>query len=143
MNERKRPRDLVQSSTFESQRDLDLFEVERNILGRVVYKNKAQFRRNDILERVKVVVKHMDQLLSHPSTRVHSALLSCIRAASERFFQQLTMGLMIPMSMVCVGALGRVFEILHRMPLSPQPDSMRKVSGSCDTDYDDGVPVDR
>ena len=130
---RKRPLDNS-FAPFASKRDFEMCEIERNILARVVYKSTSQFKRNEILSRLKVVVKFVDLLILQKDSNLIPNVSRTVKIASERFFQQLSMGLMIPMSLVCVASLGRLFEILSRATVPILMD---------DDGPDDGVPVDR
>ena len=123
----------VAFSPFLCERDIDLFQIERNILARIVYKNTAQYRRNEIMNRIKAVVKVSDKLMQDGNDKLVPHLLQLIKIASERFFQQLSMGLMIPISMVCVGCLARLYELLRRLPYN-SPVLLEQ---------DEGEPVDR
>jgi hypothetical protein len=88
------------------------------VLARVVYKQHCALRRIDILDRVKAVVRLIDKFLANPADMLPniSMIIVTVERASERFFQQLTKGLMIPMSTVCLGSLARISEILKRIP---------------------------
>ena len=101
---------------FLSERDRELFEVDRNILARIVYKNQYQFRRIDILNRVKHLVKSIDLFLKTGDMSLVPSILQLVDIASERFFQQLTMGLMVPLSITCVAAIARLGDTLRRTP---------------------------
>jgi hypothetical protein len=103
---------------FFSPRDKDLFELERDVLARIVYKQHCAFRRINIIDRVKAVVRLLDKLLVSPKDMLSKlpTVVTALERASERFFQQLTMGLMIPISTVCLGSLARVAEIIKRIP---------------------------
>jgi len=136
--------DAVESEScfpFFSPRDKELYDMERDVLARVVYKQHCAFRRIDILDRIKAVVRLMDKLSSSPSEMFHKSelLLVAVHRASERFFQQLTMGLMIPMSSVCLGSLARVSEIIQRIPKNIS--SVTNIAGIDDDDC--GEPLDR
>ena len=119
---------------FLNLREKELFEVDRNILARAVYKNHYQFRRIDILDRIKNLVKVIDSFLSSADITHIPKLLKATELAAERFFQQLSMGLMIPMSITIVAAIGRIAEIARRVP---------QVMNVTNDDDDYGVPVDR
>jgi hypothetical protein len=106
----------ISQSAFQSERDRELFEVDRNILARVAYKNQYQFRRIDVLDRVKQLVKVVDMFMKTADLSLIPTLLHRINIASERFFQQLRMGLMVPLSMTCVAALARLADIVRRIP---------------------------
>jgi len=112
-----RKRSLSQDTSlppFLSERDRELFEVDRNILARIVYKNQYQFRRIDILNRVKHLVKSIDLFLKTGDMSLVPSILQLVDIASERFFQQLTMGLMVPLSITCVAAIARLGDTLRR-----------------------------
>lgn len=110
-------------STFHSEHDRELFELDRNVLSRIVYKNQYQFRRIDILDRVKVVIKMIDLFLKTGDSSLVPLLLERIYIASERFFQHVAMGLMLPLSLTCVAALARLGDILRRVPRKMESDS--------------------
>ena len=136
---RKRPLESEQSSEsgtfFGSLRDKEMFEIERNILTRIVYKNHYQFRRIDIIDRVKMLVKALDELYVRNDTASIPQLLREVEWASERFFQHVTMGLMVTLSMTCIASLARIAEILRRVPAKPTHMSI--------VDGDEGVPIAR
>ena len=112
-----------------------MFEIERNILTRIVYKNHYQFRRIDIIDRVKMLVKALDELYVRNDTASIPQLLRAVEWASERFFQHVTMGLMVTLSMTCIASLARIAEILRRVPAKPTHMSI--------VDGDEGVPIAR
>ena len=124
------------SDPFLTLRDKELFEIDRNILARIVYKNQFQYKRIDVLDRVKSLVKLVDEFLITKDLRMIPTLIESIELAAERFFQQLSMGLMITFSMTCVGALGRLAEIVRRIPSGSHVRPIHSPN-------DEGVPVDR
>ena len=130
------------ASPFATVRDKELFEIERNILARFVYKNQYQFRRIDILERVKRLVKELDEFLVRGDLKMVDPMLETIALASERFFQNISMGLVLPISMVCVASMARLAEILRKVPRTIQPTGV--IPGlSRDDEWDEGVPIAR
>ena len=139
MTSRKRPIDDVSlglsHSPFLTKRDLEMFEMERNILTRIIYKNQLQFRRIDILNRLKSLVKALDELYQLRQTNRIIETLGMLESASERFFQHVTMGLMLTLSMTCVACLARIAEVLRRIPV------VMELSGTYNGD--EGVPVVR
>lgn len=141
---RKRPLEELdsrsQSAPFLTQRDKELFEIDRNILARVIYKIHFQYHRIDLLERLKTLVKLVDEFLMLVSVSMIPQLIEAIEKAAERFFQQLSMGLMITQSMTCVGALARLSEILRRIPVAHSKVSDRT---QFEDEFDEGIPVDR
>ncbi len=120
---------------FASKRDKEFFEIERNILARFVYKNQYQFRRIDILERVKRMVKQLDEFMVTRDPRMIGSILQTIAWASERFLQNIAMGLVLPVSMVCVAAMARVAEILRSISTPTQTID--------ETLMDEGIPIER
>ena len=131
---------------FASEKDHELFIIERDLLARVVLKQHCAYRRIDIIDRIKSVLKGLDRFLSHPQTRAGQTdgLHRLIGHAAERFFQQLSMGLMIPMSTVCLGAFGRLTAILHRINLKANGNIPLNISGLGYTiDEDEGIQIDR
>lgn len=132
---------------FASEKDHELFIIERDLLARVVLKQHCAYRRIDIVDRIKSVLKGLDQFLNHPQTREEQiyALNRLIGYAAERFFQQLSMGLMIPMSIVCLGAFSRLTAILYRMKFGKANGNIPlSLSGLGYTiDEDEGIQIDR
>jgi hypothetical protein len=117
-------------------RDKELFEIDRNIIARIVYKGQYQYRSIDLLERVKSLVKLIDEFIISKDTRMLPQVIDAVERAAERYFQQLSMGLMVPQSMAAVGGLSRLAEILRRIPVShPISIDMNNI--------DEGVPVPR
>jgi hypothetical protein len=142
---RKRGLDSVEepgAGVFASLRDKELFEIERNILARFVYKNQYQLRRIDILERVKELVKDLDEFLIRADPKMVDQLLEKIKFASERFFQNITMGLILPISMVCVASMARIAEILQKLNRA-EPIAQTVLDNKCDDLWDEGIPVSR
>jgi hypothetical protein len=137
---RKRPLDNSRSEPstpflpFKTFRDKELFEIERNILARMVYKSHYQYRRIDVFDRLKRLIKLADDFLTSRNANSVPDVISAIEIAAERFFQQISMGLMITQSMTCVAALGRLMEIMRRVPFTHSQPTM---------DDDEGVPVER
>jgi hypothetical protein len=135
------------SAMFASVKDHELFMIERDVLARIVLKQHCAYRRIDILDRIKTVVKALDQFLREARHKSWNSehLRRLIRQASERFFQQLSMGLMIPMSATCLGSLGRLMAILDR---GTACNTDKKVissvcRGMLDDDDDEGVKIER
>ena len=134
---------------FPSERDHEMFMIERDLLARIVLKQHCAYRRIDIMDRIKTVVKALDQYLRNPDFDIERCekLRRLINIASERFFQQVSMGLMIPMSTVCLGALGRLSALLDRITNSKGVnDHIPNILGSqytCHADDDDGIRIDR
>jgi len=133
---------------FSSEKDYELFIIERDLLARIVLKQHCAYRRIDIIDRMKTVLKALDQCLQKPpQTRTAEIphLRRVIERAAERFFQQLSMGLMIPMSTVCVGVLGRLLAILNRVNVDTATRTMpSSFSGhGYELDRDEGIPIDR
>lgn len=124
---------------FASQRDREMFDIDRSVLGRIVYKNQYQFRRLDIIDRVKALVKQLDEFYATGNMSMKQSIIASAQLASERFFQQMSMGLMLPISMVCLASLGRVVEIVRRIP---EVDETVIVTYSSMAD-DEGIPIER
>lgn len=141
---RKRPHEESTDdwTPFASVRDRELFEIDRNILARFVYKNQYQFRRIDILERVKRLVKDLDEFLVRRDHKMVGPILESIKVSSERFFQNISMGLILPISMVCVAAMARLAEILQKV-VRPTLVADGVIGSNDGDDWDEGVPVDR
>ena len=125
-----------QSIPFKTVRDYELFEIDRNILARMVYKSHYQYRRIDIFDRLKRLIKLADEFLSSRAVDLVPHLISATERAAERFFQQMSMGLMITQSMTCLAALGRLMEILRRIPCGHE-------GALLDSFDDEGIPVER
>lgn len=117
---------------FSSRRDKELFDLERNLLARIVYKNQYQFRRIDFLDRLKKLVKDLDEFMVCNDPLIIAPLLNTITLASERVFQSIAMGLIVPICMVCVAALARLAEILQKC-----------TQLSNENNLDEGVPIER
>ncbi len=130
---------------FASVKDHELFMIERDILARIVLKQHCAYRRIDIIDRIKTVVKALDQFLREPHHKWRNSehLRRLIRQAAERFFQQLSMGLMIPMSATCLGTLGRLMAILDRDTACNTDKKV--ISSACGMfdDDDEGVKIER
>lgn len=124
---------------FASQRDREMYDIDRSVLGRIVYKNQYQFRRLDIIDRVKALVKQLDEFYATGNISMKQSIIASAQLASERFFQQMSMGLMLPISMVCLASLGRVIEIVRRIP---EVDGTVIVAYSSMAD-DEGIPIER
>ena len=128
------------NAVFASTRDREMFDIDRSILARIVYKNQYQFRRLDILDRVKTLVKQLDEFTVTGNKGMIPMIIESAQLASERFFQHMSMGLMLPMSMVCLGSLGRVVEIVRRIP---QVGVVTVTAGHSSMDDDEGIPIER
>jgi hypothetical protein len=60
------------------------------------------------------LVKSIDLFLKTGDMSLVPSILQLVDIASERFFQQLTMGLMVPLSITCVAAIARLGDTLRR-----------------------------
>lgn len=137
----KRSRDdpiIIDPYPFNQLRDKQLFEHDRNVLARIIYKNGHQYRRHEFLFQMKSAVKKCDQILQGQlqPDRVESVILA-IQKASEWWYQLLCIGHMIPQSLTVVACLGRLSALLRKISIStaaPNPYSY--------DDDDEGVPVD-
>jgi hypothetical protein len=125
---------------FASQRDKEMFDIDRSVLGRIVYKNQYQFRRLDIIDRVKDLVKQLDEFYATGNMSMIQSIIALAQLASERFFQQMSMGLMLPISMVCLGSMGRIVEIVRRIPVV---DAGTVIVAHSSMDDDEGIPIER
>lgn len=123
MSKRKRSLEQLHSNEvksssvlFNTERDHEAFLIERDLLARIVLKQHYAFKRLDIMDRLKVLVKHLDEIQANGKfdTIGIEKLRALIGRASERFFQQLSMGLMVPISSICLGSLSRLSALLAR-----------------------------
>jgi hypothetical protein len=125
----------------------ELLMIERDLLARIVLKQHCAYRRIDIIDRLKNVVRGVDSLLE--SGDMNAQLIEKLRKptqrASERFFQQLSMGLMIPMSVVCLGALGRISTLIERLDIytAYEPSISHPIGTRLSLSDDEGVRIDR
>lgn len=121
--------------------------IERDLLARIVLKQHCAYRRIDIIDRLKNVVKGVDSLLESGDMNAHliEKLRKPTQRASERFFQQLSMGLMIPMSVVCLGALGRISTLIERLDIftAYEPSISHPIGTRLSLSDDEGVRIDR
>jgi hypothetical protein len=68
-------------------------------------------------------------------------LIVSIHSASERFFQQISMGLMLPISMVCIASLARISALVNTMTFrNLDAASVYHLNGF---ELDEGEPVER
>jgi hypothetical protein len=126
--------DGVSHLPFSDLREKELFETDRNILARVVYKHSYQFRRLRYLGDMKRVVVLCDRFLESSTSEVPRILLAIQRAA-EWWFQQLSIGQNLPHALTITACLARLAEILKRI------DGSTRASNHFAADDDEGVPV--
>lgn len=154
MTSRKRPLDDSEAKSSSSRsagvlpdRDRELLMIERDLLARIVLKQHCAYKRIDIIDRLKQVVKAVDTLLTGALVNSQQTvkLRIATERASERFFQQMSMGLMIPMSVACLGALGRIRKLLERLYFNKTDDIITAdticTAASCSDD--EGVRIER
>lgn len=133
----KRDRDepfTIDPHPFAQVRDKQMFEHDRNILARIIYKNGNQYRRHEFLTLMKKVVRLCDEFLDGSGS--NKSIFPAIQKASEWWFQLLNMGHMLPQTLTVVACLGRLSALLRR--LGP-----KNVSSTYSHDDDDeGVPIE-
>lgn len=140
MNKKRQISDTIPSDSSGVSPE-DRLKIDRNVLARVVYKSQSQYRRLDIIERLKTVVKLTDSILLAPTRPLMEKLVVSIHLASERFLQQISMGLMLPISMVCVASLARIAALVKTV--SFRNCDTTPVYHSNGVELDEGEPVER
>ncbi len=133
----KRTRDDVSPFPFTHMREREMFEHDRNILARIIYKNGHQFRRHDFLFRMKKVIRLCDELIDGQLRNSEAdTVITTIQKAAEWWYQQLCMGHMLPQALTIVACLGRLADLLRRITSGVHS------TNACDYGDDEGVPVD-
>jgi hypothetical protein len=97
--------------------DFELFEIEIKLLNKVFYKIKNQFNNFKLIPNFRKLLKLLHRIHQEAETSGIAQILRLIEYTAETFYQFLNMGLNVPVSMTCVAALGRMYELIRRIDI--------------------------